>query len=94
MGRNVTYPTAVILESLDSGLTYGFDIVEATGLATGTVYPALRRLEKDGFVRARWESERTATREKRPPRRYYEMTKEGRTILAETWERFPVLGTP
>jgi DNA-binding PadR family transcriptional regulator len=34
-------------------------------------------------VRSRWESAKIAHEEKRPPRRYYELTSEGRERLAE-----------
>jgi DNA-binding PadR family transcriptional regulator len=72
-----------ILESLARGVGHGFDIMDETGLPSGTVYPALSRLERDGLARSRWESAKIAHEEKRPPRRYYELTSEGRERLAE-----------
>jgi DNA-binding PadR family transcriptional regulator len=72
-----------ILESVARGVGHGFDIMDETGLRSGTVYPALSRLERDGLVRSRWESAKIAHEEKRPPRRYYELTSEGRERLAE-----------
>ncbi len=72
-----------ILEALARGVGHGFDIMDVTGLPSGTVYPALARLERDGFVDSRWESARIAHQEKRPPRRYYELTPDGRERLAE-----------
>src|SRR3990172_3421766 len=72
-----------ILEAVARGVVHGFDIMDETGLPSGTVYPALSRLERDGLVRSRWENARIAHHEKRPPRRYYEMTAEGRDRLAE-----------
>jgi len=72
-----------ILESVARGVGHGFDIMDETGLPSGTVYPALSRLERDGLVRSRWESARIAHEEKRPPRRYYELTSVGRERLAE-----------
>ena len=36
---------ALILQALDNGYYYGFDIMDVTGLPSGTVYPALRRME-------------------------------------------------
>ena len=84
MRYNITYPTTLVLHAIAAGARYGFDIADRTGLQTGTVYPALRRLERDGFVRSHWEAERTASREGRPARRYYELTPNGRAVaLAE-----------
>jgi len=62
-----------------------------TGLASGTVYPALRRFEDAGFVASKWERPSVAQAEQRPPRKYYEVTKTGRTALTEARERFRVL---
>ncbi len=78
---------ALVLQAVADGRQYGFDIVDATGYPTGTVYPALRRLERDGLVRSEWEDARTARRDARPPRRYYELTRDGRRALAEAAER-------
>ncbi len=72
-----------ILEAVARGVGHGFDLMDETGLASGTVYPALSRLERDGLVSSRWESSKIAQKEKRPPRRYYELTTEGRERLAE-----------
>ncbi|MGH9390467.1 MAG: PadR family transcriptional regulator [Vicinamibacteria bacterium] len=72
-----------ILEAVARGVGHGFDIMDATGLPSGTVYPALSRLERDGLVSSRWENARIAREEKRPPRRYYELTSGGRERLAE-----------
>jgi PadR family transcriptional regulator len=72
-----------ILEAITAGVGYGFDVMDHTGLPSGTVYPALSRLERDGLLRSRWESARVAHQEKRPPRRYYEVTGEGRERLEE-----------
>ena len=73
----LTLATTLVLQAIDAGHRHGFDIVDVTGFPTGTIYPALRRLERDGFVRSQWEAERTATREGRPARRYYELTATG-----------------
>jgi DNA-binding PadR family transcriptional regulator len=62
-----------------------------TGLASGTVYPALRRLEDAGFVLSKWEKPAIAQAEQRPPRKYYEITKTGRNALKEARERFHLL---
>ncbi len=84
----VTYPTTLVLNALRDGVRYGFDIADRTGLRTGTVYPALRRLEESGFVRSSWESEKIARREQRPARRYYEITAAGVAALETALKRF------
>jgi PadR family transcriptional regulator PadR len=70
-----------VLRALAAGFRYGFDLIDATGLPGGTVYPALARLERDGLVSSRWEDQRIAHRDKRPPRRYYEVTTAGERAL-------------
>ena len=88
----ITYPTTLVLQALADGARYGFDIADRTGLQTGTVYPALRRLETLGFVRSSWESETVSRRELRPARRYYEITKTGAAGLTVALKRFANLG--
>ncbi len=61
--------------------------MDATGLASGTVYPALSRLERQGLLRAKWESHQIAQREKRPPRKYYQITAGGKKRLLAEVER-------
>jgi hypothetical protein len=48
-----TYPTTLILTALAAGYRYGFDIMDATGLPSGTVHPALRRMQDARLVRVR-----------------------------------------
>ena len=81
-----------ILGAVSRSIRYGFDIMDATGLPSGTVYPALGRLERDGFVRSKWEAHAVAQREKRPPRRYYEITASGSRALAESAEHYRTIG--
>ena len=90
--RYITHPTTLVLQAIADGVRYGFDVADRTGLQTGTVYPALRRLESLGFVRSSWESEKIARREQRPARRYYEITREGRAALEIALKRFAALG--
>ena len=85
---NITYPTTLVLHAIAGGAKYGFEIADVTGLQTGTVYPALRRLEGLGFVRSKWENERIARSEQRPARRYYEITTPGVTALETAQARF------
>ena len=90
--RYITFPSTLVLQAIADGVRYGFDIADRTGLQTGTVYPALRRLESLGFVRSSWESEKIARREQRPARRYYEITRDGGDALAVALKRFENLG--
>jgi DNA-binding PadR family transcriptional regulator len=93
MGRlfSFTYPTAAVLLAIRQGHRYGFDIMDATGLPDGTVYPLLRRLERRGVLTAAWEDEEVARAEQRPPRRYYRLTPVGEASLQEVAERFSTL---
>lgn len=88
---NLTYTTALALEAVAAGYPYGFDVMDVTGLPSGTVYPALRRLEDEGLVRSRWERASLAHDQGRPPRRYYEISASGERWLKEARERFRLL---
>ena len=79
----LSYNAAVVLQALANGHGYGFEIMRATDLPSGTVYPLLRRLEAASLVASRWEDAERARNEGRPPRRYYEPTPDGRSRLAE-----------
>ncbi|MGH3898140.1 MAG: PadR family transcriptional regulator [Pseudonocardiaceae bacterium] len=48
--------------------------------APGVLYPMLTRMLSEGWLTDGWEDPNTITR-KRPPRRYYELTEEGRIAL-------------
>jgi PadR family transcriptional regulator PadR len=85
---NLTYPTTLVLHALSNGSCHGFDVIDATGLASGTVYPILRRLEQERLVSARWENVSIAREEQRPPRRYYELTAAGQEVLEQALERY------
>jgi DNA-binding PadR family transcriptional regulator len=86
----LTYPTALVLQALLDGHHHGFDIMDATGLPSGSVYPILRRLDAEGLVRSRWEAAAAARDAQRPPRRYYELTAGGRTLASEGADRYRV----
>ncbi|MBS1786895.1 MAG: PadR family transcriptional regulator [Acidobacteria bacterium] len=87
----LSYTMALILQVLENGYRYGFEIMTVTGLASGTVYPALRRLEDAGYVISKWESQQVAQAEQRPARKYYEVTRDGSEALAEARKRFRLL---
>ena len=84
----------IVLRLLRGAPANGWDITQAIQVVSkgaleinyGSVYPALRRLEARGFVKAKWgvsDNNRRA--------RFYELTAQGRKQLAterEAWERF------
>lgn len=88
MPRRPGYATLAVLKAIASGYRHGFDIIDVTGLPGGTVYPALGKLEADGYLRSTWEDPRVAQDEKRPPRRYYELRKAGERLLADSLREF------
>lgn len=87
----MTYATALVLEALDQGHVYGFDIIDATRLRSGTVYPLLRRLEECNLVRSRWERVAEARKDSRPPRKYYELRPAAVPVLQVARERYPAV---
>lgn len=90
---HLSYTSAVILQAVQNGYGYGFTIMDVTGMPSGTVYPALRRLEEARYVRSRWESETTALKEQRPARKNYELTRAGAQELAQALKRYRLLAT-
>jgi transcriptional regulator len=83
----------LVLKSLQIGPMHGWGITEriesgsrnVLGLNQGSLYPALYRLEKQGFVRSEWRMTENNRRA-----RYYTITPAGRRQLAaerEAWER-------
>jgi len=87
-----TYSTTLVLEALARGYHYGFDVMDATNLPSGTVYPILRRLEREGLVTSEWEAEGVAQSEQRPPRRYYAINADGLKVFEQTAERYRAAG--
>jgi PadR family transcriptional regulator, regulatory protein PadR len=73
-----------VLQAVANGAVYGFDVIETTGLPSGTVYPALSRLERDGLLKSAWEDETQAHEDGRPARRNYRLTAPGTRALAES----------
>lgn len=83
-----------VLSLLESGEKYGIELLDALsgasglGISDGTIYPLLKRLERDGRIEARWEPSVTG-----PPRKYYKLSAEGRTVLGymkAAWSEFRV----
>jgi DNA-binding PadR family transcriptional regulator len=100
----MTLQTQLVLRALldERGVElYGLDLIKKTGLGPGTVYPILKRLEKERWLTSRWERVDPSD-EARPARRYYRMTGDGVVdglrALAAAEHRNPglarMLGTP
>jgi DNA-binding PadR family transcriptional regulator len=87
----LSHTAAMILQAIDAGFFYGFSIMEMTGLPSGTVYPAMRRLERDELILSRWEKQSIADSEQRPARKYYRLTAAGRATLEASRRRYPLL---
>lgn len=84
----------IVLKMLRSGPANGWQLTQSIQVVSegafevnyGSVYPALRRLEAQGWVKGRW-----ATTENNRRARFYELTPAGREQLVaerERWERF------
>ena len=85
----------LVLAVLEAGPRHGYGIIEQLRLRSdavfdlpeGTVYPALRRLERDGIVEGHWVEIGAGS----PRRRYYRLTFKGERALAEgreEWRQF------
>ena len=76
----------LILKSLSLGPQHGWAISErleqisseAVQVRQGSLYPALHRLERRGWIKARWAATENNRRAK-----YYELTRQGQRQLAE-----------
>ncbi len=87
----LSHTAALILQAIHAGHVYGFSVMETTGLPSGTVYPAMRRLERDALIVSRWEKQAIADAEQRPLRKYYKLTNVGRRTLDTMYRRYPLL---
>jgi DNA-binding PadR family transcriptional regulator len=86
----MTGPTLLVLNALvrnPGKQRYGLDLAHETGLAPGTLYPVLARLERRGWLASEREEidPRTAGRR---PRRYYLLTAVGQAAAGEHLARF------
>jgi DNA-binding PadR family transcriptional regulator len=86
--------TPLVLAILAEGESYGYAIIKrVTELSgghlqwtDGMLYPVLHRLERQGHVAAKWGAAETGRK-----RRYYRITKSGRTQLATQQEQWKVM---
>jgi transcriptional regulator len=81
----------LVLQTLSWGAQHGYGIVQVLQarsgdvlqVETGSLYPALHRMEKQGWIRSEWRSTEHNQRAK-----YYELTAAGRAQLASEQERW------
>jgi PadR family transcriptional regulator, regulatory protein PadR len=99
MPVRMTVTVAKVLAALladPAGEHYGLQLMQQTGIASGTLYPILTRLQNAGWLTARWE-DGDPSDAGRPVRRYYQLTAEGaeqaRAALAELRAQTSI-GTP
>ena len=86
----------LILRTLQWGPQHGYAISQTIRaqsahvlhVETGSLYPALHRLEKQGCVRAEWDTSDTNQRAK-----YYRLTPEGKKHLSRERDRWSQLVT-
>jgi PadR family transcriptional regulator PadR len=80
-----------------SALHYGYDLMKAARLPSGTLYPMLARLQEQGLVTSQWEPQPDDAGG-RPPRKYYQLTGEGvrvaRLELAQAASAAPASAAP
>ncbi len=87
----LSHTSAMILQAIAAGHIYGYTVMDLTGLPSGTVYPALRRLEGEQLIRSQWERQSIADAALRPPRKYYRLTRSGEAALEASRRRYPRL---
>jgi len=68
---------------------YGYDLMKAAKLPSGTLYPMLARLQQEGLVDSEWEPQRQDAAG-RPPRKYYRLTAEGARVARVELAQAPV----
>jgi PadR family transcriptional regulator PadR len=84
----------LVLQLLQECDRYGYELVKELErrsdqymqIKEGTLYPALHKLEKQGYITYYWQEQ-----EKGPARKYYRITEEGTRMLQEKtseWEQF------
>jgi PadR family transcriptional regulator PadR len=77
--------TALAMMADPNARFWGYGLSQAAGVRTGVMYPLLQRMLDEGWLRAGWEDEQEAV--DRPPRRYYELTDDGRRELGAALDR-------
>src|SRR4051794_37558773 len=71
---------AMVLMEDPAGRHWGYDLAKRSGVRSGVLYPILSRMLDEGWLDDGWEDPAEIER-KRPPRRYYELTGNGKAAL-------------
>ena len=82
-----------ILLILEQKEAYASEIIEALKeskmiVVEGTVYPLLTRLKNADLLQYKWEESKSG-----PPRKYYDLTEDGKTFLKDLQETWAELKT-
>ncbi len=74
----------VVLALLEDpgGRHWGYDLSKRAGVRSGVLYPILQRMLDEGWVTDGWETPSEIGGNRRPPRRYYELTGHGKIEIA------------
>ena len=73
----------IVLNAISKKELYGYELIEiiknktAIEIAEGTLYPLMNRLKKEGLTTSKWVEQESGI-----PRKYYELTEEGKSTLA------------
>lgn len=76
---------AIALLDDPTGRHWGYELSKRSGVRSGVLYPMLTRMLGENWLTDGWEDP-TTIQDKRPPRRYYELTDEGRVALGAVLE--------
>lgn len=79
----------LVLKLLEREPMYGYQLIQKMAqlsqdvftLKEGTLYPVLYRLEDESLVESRW----AESQGKQVPRKYYQITDKGKTVLKEIY---------
>lgn len=72
----------IVLNAISQKELYGYELIEiikdttAIEIAEGTLYPLMNRLTKEGLTTSKWVEQESGI-----PRKYYLLTKEGKSTL-------------
>lgn len=72
---------AMALMADADGRHWGYELSKQSGVRSGVMYPTLQRMLEEGWLSDGWEEQAQGGKGRRPPRRYYELTDNGKAAL-------------